>query len=87
MELSGPKIKNFVIFFQERKNSYISGNGTFWPLSYIFSKIFFLYFVKWSFLALRFKHFLYFITPNSKFFLEKISYAFFQKKTHSERIS
>ena len=37
--------------------------------------------MKWIFLALRLKNFLYFTTPSSNSFLEKISYAFSGKKT------
>ena len=40
----------------------------------IISKKFFVYFVKWNFLALTLKNFVYYTIPTSSFFLEKISY-------------
>ena len=42
--------------------------------------MFFLYPVKWNFLALRLKNFLYFTTQTSKVFLEKNFLYFFWKK-------
>ena len=61
MELSGPKIKKILIFYQKKflfifQEMELSGPKI-ERLSYIFLKKFFLYFGKWNFLALRLKNF------------------------------
>ena len=49
-------------------------------ISYIFSKTFFLFFVKWNFLALRYKISFTLKPQPQKFYSKKISEFFFRKK-------
>ena len=70
--------KGFYIFSKERF-SYILRNGisqaqTTKKFLNFHKKIFFLYFVKWNFLVIWLKSFLYFISPTSKPHSEKNSY-------------